>query len=36
VESSRRRDELINETGEKFGYHKDELDGKKNDLEQHK
>jgi molecular chaperone GrpE (heat shock protein) len=36
VENSRRRDELISETGEQFGQLKDELDAKKSDLEQHK
>ena len=35
VENSRRRDELINETGEQYGSSKDWLDRKKNDLEQH-
>jgi hypothetical protein len=36
VENSRRRDELISETGEQFGQLKDELDAKKSELEQHK
>lgn len=35
VENSRRRDELINATGEEFGKLKDELDQKKNTLEQY-
>ena len=35
VENSRRRDELINETGEQYGNAKDWLDRKKTELEQH-
>lgn len=36
VENSRKRDELINETGEQYGSAKDFLDKKKVDLEDHK
>ena len=36
VENSRKRDELINETGEDYARAKDYLDKKKNDLEDHK
>jgi hypothetical protein len=36
VENSRKRDELINETGEQYGSAKDFLDKKKSDLEDHK
>ena len=36
VENSRRRDELINETGESYARAKDALDKKKLDLEEHK
>lgn len=36
MENSRRRDLLINDTGEAFGHFKRELDEKKVDLEQHK
>ena len=36
VENSRKRDELINETGEQYGQSKDFLDKKKADLEDHK
>lgn len=36
VENSRKRDELINETGEQYGSSKDFLDKKKADLEDHK
>ena len=36
VENSRKRDELINETGEQYGSAKDFLDKKKADLEDHK
>jgi len=33
VENSKRRDQLINSTGEEFGRLKDELDQKKNQLD---
>ena len=36
VENSRRRDELINETGESYARAKDALDKKKGDLDEHK
>ena len=36
MENSRKRDELINETGEQYGSAKDFLDKKKTDLEDHK
>ena len=36
VENSRKRDELINETGEQYGSSKEFLDKKKADLEDHK
>jgi len=36
VENSRKRDELINETGESYARAKDALDKKKGDLEEHK
>jgi hypothetical protein len=36
VENSRKRDELINETGEQYGQAKDYLDKKKSDLEDQK
>ena len=36
VESSRKRDELINETGEQYGSAKDFLDKKRADLDDHK
>lgn len=36
VENSRKRDELINETGESYARAKDALDKKKLDLEEHK
>ncbi len=36
MENSRKRDELINETGEQYGSAKDQLDKKRGDLEEHK
>ena len=36
VENSRKRDELINETGEQYGQSKDLLDRRKSDLDEHK
>lgn len=36
VENSRKRDELINETGEQYGSAKEFLDKKKSDLEDNK
>jgi coiled-coil domain-containing protein 39 len=36
VENSRKRDELINQTGEQYGSSKDFLDKKRSDLEDHK